>query len=388
MFENTSYFPALTTRAGELGAYQECFDPVKDAMVPIFTLTRYAETESLADSAAALVEALGGRRSIVDFDSRPRPITSLAEAAERRRRKNLRKVEAGEKESRPRSERELANDAERLRKTEAFNRELSNLLEPSQGPSRWLQLLGAFPELVPVLRLNDQLSLRIQLQSMIKNERVCAIRLRASEAGDRSIVLGCADVIAAGASRLVLIVDAGNIWGRADGSTANVLEVLRELRTGIGEGFDRITKIVLSTSFPRQPLRSVSPILSITDLQLHHNVAKEFEIRFGDYGSLPNRVDDSMARGWFSHVDLVTPANWHVALYENNRDFSKYVNASIDIIADAASWRLRADCWGTSVIEQVSRGNHTVEGRKFTHPAPWLTVRINQHLSQMALRRG
>lgn len=387
MFENASYFPALTTRAGELGAYQQCYDPVKDAMIPIFTLTRYAETESLIDSAGALVEALGGRRSIVDFDGRPRPVTSLAEAAERRRRKNLKRVEAGQDESRPRSERELANDAERLRRTEAFNRELSDFLDPSQGPSRWLQLLGGFPELVPVLRLIDEESLRIQLQSMIDEGRECAIRIRANEAVDRSAVMGCADLVASHADRIVMIVDAGNIWGRVDASTADVLDVLRQLRAAIGAGFDRLTMIVLSTAFPRQPLRSVSSILPINDLDLFRSVSEEFEIQYGDYGSLPNRVDDSMARGFLPHVDLVTPDSWHVALYENNRDFSKYVNACVDIMAKAA-WSRRADCWGTSIIEQVSRGDLTVAGRKFTHPAAWLTVRINQHLSQMALHRG
>ncbi|MFK0209202.1 hypothetical protein [Agrobacterium sp. NPDC090283] len=387
MFESATYFPALTTRAGELGAYDQCYDPVKDSIVPIFTLTRYAETESLVDSAEALMEALGGRRSIVDFDGRPRPVTSLAEAAERRRRENLKRVATGRNETRPRSERELANDAQRIRRTEAFNRELSDLLDPAQGPSRWLQLLRGVPELVPVLRLIDVQSTRVQLQSMIDEGRECAIRLRVNEAADRSAVLGCADLVTTHADRLVLIVDAGNIWGRADASTADVLNVLRQLRAGIGEGFDRLTKIVLSTAFPRQPLRNVSSVLPIKDLDLFRSVAEEFEIRFGDYGSLPNRVEDSMARGFLPHVDLVTPDSWHVALYENNRDFSKYVNACVDIMAKA-TWAQRADCWGTSIIEQVSRGNLTVAGKKFTHPAAWLTVRVNQHLSQMALHRG
>lgn len=387
MFENASYFPALTTRAGELGAYEQSYDPVKDSIVPIFTLTRYAETESLADSAEALMEALGGRRSIVDFDGRPRPVTSLAEAAERRRRENLKRVAAGGNESRPRSERELANDAQRLRRTEAFNRELSDLLDRAQGPARWLQLLRGFPELVPVLRLIDEQSLRTQLQSMIDEGRECAIRLRVNEAADSSAVLGCADLVALHADRLVLIVDAGNIWGRVDASTADILGVLRQLRAGVGEGFGRITTIVLSTAFPRQPLRNVSSVLPIKDLDLFRSVAEEFEIQFGDYGSLPNRVDDSIARGFLPHVDLVTADSWHVALYENNRDFSKYVNACVDIMAKAA-WSQRADCWGTSIIDQVSGGGLIVDGRKFTHPAAWLTVRVNQHLAQMALHRG
>lgn len=387
MFENTSYFPALTTRAGELGAYQECYDLVKDSIVPIFTLTRYAETESLVDSAEALMEALGGRRAIVDFDGRPRPVTSLAEAAERRRRENLKRAAAGRDESRPRSERELANDARRLRRTEAFNRELSDLLDPGQGPSRWLQLLGGFPELVPVLRLIDQQSLRVQLQSMIDEGRECAIRIRINEAVDSSVVLACADLVASHADRLVMIVDAGNIWGRADTSTAEVLDIFRQLRAGIGERFDRLTKIVLSTAFPRQPLRSLSSVLPIMDLGFFRRVAEEFEIRFGDYGSLPNRVDNSIARGFLPHVDLVTPDSWHVALYENNRDFSKYVNASVDIMADSA-WKRRAECWGTSIIERASLGDLIIDGWKFTHPAAWLAVRINQHLSQMALHRG
>jgi hypothetical protein len=385
MFDLVSYFPALTTRAGELAAYQQSLSAVRDALVPIFTLTRYAETKSLADSAAALIDALEGRPAIVDFDIRPRPVTSLAEAEERRRRTNLRRVQAGQNASRPRSDRQLAGDAERLRRTEAFNRELASLVEPSQGPRRWLELLHELPELVPVLRMVDARNLRQQLELMGGAGRAAAIKIRATEAYETSMVLECADLISSSAERLVLIVDVGNVWGRVDGSVMNVLDVLRRLQADI-EGFDHLTMVVLSTAFPRQPLRSMPSALPISDLDIHRRISEEFQIRLGDYGSLPNRTEDTIARGWFPHVDLVTPDHWHVALYENNRDASKYVDASRDIVGDTVRWRRRAQCWGTSIIEQVALGDQIIDGKSFTHPSPWLTVRINQHLSQMALR--
>ncbi|MGO7421926.1 hypothetical protein ACCT09_18945, partial [Rhizobium ruizarguesonis] len=382
MFETTSYFPSLTTRAGELTAYEQCYAPVKDALVPMFTLTRYAETESLVDSAVALMVALDGRPALVDFDTRPRKVTSLAEAEERRRRANLRRVQSGEKEGRPRSQKELARDAERLRKTEAFNESLAGLAEPSRGPFRWLDLVGNFPELVPILRMVDAPTLRRQLEQTSLAGRSTAIRIRVSQAAEAAMVLQCADIIGSCAAHLVLVVDAGNIWGRVDNAVANAMDVLRRIEAEVGEKFADLTTVVLSTSFPRQPLRTMPSILPISDLTLHARIAEAFDIRLGDYGSLPNRTEDTPARGWFPHVDLVTPDHWHVSLFENNRDAKKYVDASKAIVSKS-EWAHRAQCWGASVIEQVSRGDQIIDGKSFTHPSPWLTVRINQHLSQI-----
>ncbi|WFU49114.1 beta family protein [Sinorhizobium terangae] len=386
MFETTSYFPSLTTRAGELSAYDQCYAPVKDALIPIFTLTRNADTESLVDSAAALVAALDGRSAIVDFDPRPRKVTSLAEAAEKRRRANLRRAQSGQREGRPRSEKELANDAERLRRTEAFNESLTSLTEPSRGPFRWLELVGTFPELVPILRIVDAPTLRRQLEQTSLAGRPAAIRIRVSEGSEAAMVMQCADLIGPSAASLVLIIDAGNIWARVDSAVADVKSILLGLRAAIGEGFEDLTTVVLSTGFPRQPLRTLPAILPISDLTLHRRIAEDFDIRLGDYGSLPNRTEDTPARGWFPHVDLVTPDDWHISLFENNRDPKKYIDAS-RVIANKTEWAERAQCWGASVIEQVSRGVQIIDGKSFTHPAAWLTVRVNQHLSQMARRR-
>ncbi len=387
MFDAISYFPVLTTRAGELNAYEQCYPDVKNAMVPVFTLTRYAETESFANSAAALTGALEGRPAIVDFDPRARPVTSLAEAAERRRRNNLRRVQAGQSESRPRSERQLANDAQRLRRTEAFNRSLADLMNPSEGPSRWLDLVETFPELVPVLRMTDAAALRRQLERTCAAGRPAAIRIRISEPSETAIVLSCAGLIRSCAPFVVLIVDAGNIWGRGDAAAAGILDVLRRIRHDVGDEFDQVTIIALSTAFPRQPLRSMPPVLPISDLALHREISEWFDVRLGDYGSLPNRTEDTIARGWFPHVDLATPDHWHVSLYENNRDATKYVDASRDIVGNQELWSQKVECWGTEVIEQVARGDQIIGGRSFTHPSPWLSVRINQHMSQMVRHR-
>lgn len=385
MFDTTTYFPTLTTKAGELLAYEHCYPEVKDGMVPIFTLTRYEDTETFADSAAALMSALKGRPAIVDFDPAPRTVTSLAEAAERRRRANLKRVESGGTAGRPRSERQLANDVARLQRTEVFNAGIAALMEPSAGPRRWLDLIASFPDLVPILRLVNEATLREQIAHVRSEGRRAAIRLRVGEPAHVAMVAACADALAEASESLILIVDSGNIWGRVDNSTADALDILRRLARAVGQGFATLTTVVVSTAFPRQPLRSVASTLSISDLSLHSQVAREFDIRLGDYGSLPNRNEDTPARGWFPHVDLVTAGSWQIFLYEENRNPLRYVTASSDAVG-SEQWRERADCWGTSIIEQVSRGNQIIDGRKFTHPSPWLSVRINQHLTRMALR--
>ena len=379
------YFPSISTRVGEISAYDRCDEATKDLITPIVTLARYKVTESFAEAATALVAGLEGRPAVVDFDPIPRLVTSAAEALERRERSNLIRLKSGRKAARPRSAKELANDAERTRKTEAFNLNLRSLLDPLAGPYAWLELTRAFPELTPALRLANREVLRGQLEFMGRAGRRAAVRVRVDELKEVEAFQANLAVIAANAGAVDLILDADNIWGRTRTSTEKVASLLERVEKAAAARMSELRVIVLSTSFPKVALKGVESVLQIEDLALHETLRRRFDIQYGDYASLPNRTEDVIARGWFPHVDLVTDDEWHIELVEENRNAAGYVTAAEAIVAKP-QWRERADCWGSRIIAEVSGGAQIVDDKKYTHPSPWLTVRMNQHLTKMALR--
>ncbi|MUT27261.1 hypothetical protein A9K71_23140 [Mesorhizobium sp. WSM3873] len=81
------YFPSFSTRPFEFKAYAHCTETIKDSIIRIVTLTRQTRADSFSDSIELVSDASQGRPVIVDFDKTPRPLTTEAEAADKRRQK-------------------------------------------------------------------------------------------------------------------------------------------------------------------------------------------------------------------------------------------------------------------------------------------------------------
>ncbi|WP_074061602.1 beta family protein [Rhizobium etli] len=387
MFDGRPYFPAMSTRVHEEFAYSKCPDDVKDAMVPIVTLTRYAKGETLLETATVLLEDLGSRPAIVDFDPEPKPTTSVEEATERRRRREITRAAAGQKAGRPRSEKELANDEKNRKKTEAFNRHIIELTDPTHGAVRWVDMISDLPQLIPVLRATSSEQISSQLEIVKRKGTRGAFRIKPGDAGQVAAFFQAVRYIRESAGSLLVIVDVEDIRGRFRAASAASTDFLSRLYEGLGDDVDRLETVLLSNSFPKTSLKDMPRRLEIEELGLHREISKTFSVGYGDYMSIPPRTSSIVAaNGWFPHVDLVASNAWHICLYENNSDQTKYVAAAKDT-TESDQWASRADCWGTSIIERVAEGDLTIDGKKFTTPTAWLSVRANQHITQMALSR-
>ncbi len=390
MFDGIQYFPAMSTRAHEQLAYAKCPSSVKNRMVPIVTLTRYDREETLEETASILLNDLDGRPAIVDFDPLPREMTSAEEAAERRRRKQEVRAATGQKEARARSPKELANDAERRRKTAAFNGDIHNLTDPRQGPIRWVEMISEFPELLPILGHGSRDVIQGQLDVIGRKGTRGALRLDPRQPYASTAISGSLGSIRDHIESLLIIVDLKSIRGEATASIAAAKSFLAQLYEGLGNDADHMEVVLLSNSFPpaKSSLRDLSRTLHMDELRVHREITGTFPARYGDYMSVPPRRGSGRGgNGWFPHVDLVTPSTWHIGLYENNSDKWKYIDASIDTVG-GENWESRADCWGTSVIKRVAEERTLqIDGKNFTSPTGWISVRANQHLTQMALNR-
>ncbi len=387
MFDGSLYFPAMSTRVHEQLAYSKCSDQVKDLMVPVVTLTRYGKSESLLETADVLLADLAGRTAIVDFDPEPRPTTSAEEAAGRRKRKEEARLAKGGKPGRPRTEKQLAMDAENRRRTDLFNKHVEDLIDPYGGGARWIEMISEIPELIPVLQVVPG-QVESQLEIIRRKGTRAAFRIKPRDASQTKVFFDNIAAVRDHTDAVLVIVDFEDIRGRVTSSLETAKQFYAHLFEGLRDKADFLQTVLMSNSFPGPPLRDVSRKLEIEDRHFHRKVSETFPTQYGDYMSIPPRRGSGIsANGWFPHVDLVSRDHWNVCLFENNSDETKYVEAAKEL-RDGPYWRQRVDCWGSTVIERVATDQSlVVDGKRFTTPTSWLSVRANQHLNQLALNR-
>ncbi|TIS13834.1 MAG: hypothetical protein E5X09_07145, partial [Mesorhizobium sp.] len=368
------YFPSFSTRPFEFKAYAHCTETIKDSIIPIVTLTRQTRAESFSDSIDLVSDVSQGRPVIVDFDRTPRPLTTEAEAADKRRQK----AEKRGTPSRDRTKKEIAHYAELRRETEQFNAHLSGLKDPVTGSVSWIRMASAHAGMVPVVRLVSSEAVTAQIQAANASGIAVAFRIDPED----QLQVGLAG---RGLSALrqpggaFLILDAGDVRNRVSSACAAAESALHSLKNAAGESFDHVRKALVSGSFPSSSLRDLPRLLPMEEGLFYERVSGSWQVEYGDHASLPKRSARSGSNGWFPHVDLTLDGHWRIELEERNSDRTGYGRCARATIA-SGEWKSGIECWGTSVIKQVADGSSTVDGVKFVVPAAWLSVRANQHI--------
>ncbi|MEI5679526.1 MULTISPECIES: beta family protein [unclassified Mesorhizobium] len=376
------YFPCFSTRAFEFMAYSRCSNSVKDSILPVITLTRQKLAESFSDTFDLVSDAAEGRPIILDFDTTPRVVTSAEEAAAIRRQKAAKREALDGKKPRERTEKELARYAELRRRTEQFNAHLRGFLEPRHGAAAWIAMAGAHSGVVPVVRLTSMEAVNGQIA--VANQNIYPVAFRIDPENPEEVAMAGAGIAALhnpGSSYLLL--DSGFVRNRASSSAAATEAALQQLKNSAGEAFGVSRKVVISGSFPASSLRELPRLLQMEERLHHDSISGSWSVEYGDHASLPKKSNRKGGNGWFPHVDLTLDRHWRVELEERNSDPTGYVRCAKKTV-NSDDWKRRTQCWGTSVIEEVSAGTTTIDKTKFVVPGPWIAVRANQHISRHA----
>lgn len=92
---------------------------------------------------------------------------------------------------------------------------------------------------------------------------------------------------------------------------------------------------------------------------------------------------------WRPHVEVCHHDRWHYSRAERNSKGAEVVNLAAALVDNPEIWSGRAACWGTEMIKWVADGNlKNTDGKSLTIPGPWISIRVNQHLTQQALTRA
>lgn len=350
------YAPIIKASAAEMRAIENLTDSCKDAITPVFELTRSRKSKNAQQGDIYrrldhLNEIYGNRRFILDLTS----------------------------------DRNLIN--EQIRK----------LQDNNNGYENWVKFISLlkddYNDLVPAIQINDlgvkneaELYEKVQRQVRQFDNRLELVvyRLPLEYEYYESDLRHISNSISH--SKVFCIIDAGFIsQGKSSIYAAKARDVTKVVKK---YNIDNIA--ISATSFPRNPIQygndengewNLEECLFYEEMEKDKPKAKYI---YSDYATIyPIRSDQAGGNGWVPRIDMPTEKTLYY--YRSRRRdneltyFNAYVRVARKVVSDQKfkiTKKMIKNCWGIEQIELAAEG--TPGGLS---PSFWISVRMNIHIS-------
>lgn len=337
------YIPLLKTTDAELKGYEKLSAQAKDAMLPLFELTKARRTKKdtygdISKRMDRLSEITGGRKFILDLTSHD----------------------------------------------DLSNYQIEDLLTPYSGFSNWVDFLSRYKNLsiIPAIHIDpSNLNETKALAKKLAAYPLLALRV---ESFDQDIRKYLQEINTAlnGLEKLILIIDhefikPDQLPEKIQAGINQLDSILNSLRPG--------STAIASSGFPKSVQGHTKTCeyhggwFEKTELALFEGIknSTQHEIIYSDYGSVhPVRYNGAMST-WVPRVDF---SLWGKYIYTRyRRNDGGYSAAARDMLQHPEYSRLNS-CWGCDEIEHAA-----TEHPNGLSPAHWISVRVNIHLTRHAL---
>jgi hypothetical protein len=356
------YFPDLLATGSEQMGYRRLSDEDKDALIPIFGLTHRRSSPDLSDAIQLITDSAGARPFLLDLDHRPAPPPYEARNpadpdAEARR------VEA---------EREVQ---------ERYNGLLAQLLSSTDGFAAWRDVVGRFPNAIPMLQYSDLQSearnvLR-QAALLSRNGASIGLRIRRGAAEAAAQVTSQIISVLDEPGQLLIFLDCGqgriHLQDRAAFARDTIQLILGELDVAQQS---EIRAVCMSNSM-LQPNHDLMRSLPNLDWRIWRSAREVFPFAFGDYGAMPRAAAHSsfIPRDWRATVTYPLPESWLIYRSPNTNDPAGWIEGS-EAITNHADYAPPPDAWGAALVAAGADGNiDGAESARF-----WTAAKVNLHL--------
>lgn len=339
VLENKLYVPTLAVRASEMNGLEYLPGATKDRMTPCILLAPWANSHSL-DRAIERVERAFPNRSYfldIDYDYQ---ISNL--------------------ESPP-------------------QRELSNLIQPQDCFSNWIEFVSGHEHAWPCIQTRDldEDELIKQIESVQELGRPYCMRI----VRDR-FPNNFDDVVSAfssgGAADFAIILEGG--WTR---DPLSLMVWFDGLIGGSLQQIDANVPVIVScTSMPKMftPFSGVTPV-EFSNRELVQQIARgsnRTSVIYGDWGSTRPREATGFANRPFDRIDYPTETAWHIA--RNKDEEWDFERAARQIIQSENIWDGTLGIWGEEMIYQTTIN----EEIGINTPQKNVAARVNIHLHRQA----
>ncbi|POP69008.1 beta family protein [Pseudomonas syringae] len=334
-FERYGYYPALRTRAAELGGLKQLTRHEKEKIVPLITLGKWPRSEDIQVSLDKVVDAMGDLPFILDV----------------------------------------------TRESKHHCENSASLLSPENNFSAWRNFVSQKDNIVPVVQITDSARIRditMQAREFETTKNSLAFRITNPQRDIQKVISSLATLDSP--EKAIVFIDLGYIRGNIPIVTTAAVSAINQLRQEIPETIIS----VLSTSFPstvttfcREDGRSGE--IDIIERELFQTIGGRDICIYGDHGSIHAVVYDETGGRYVPRIDLPFDDSWYFER-RSGEDSSGYIDAARAILREYPDLA-EDDSWGAGMIKNAANGE--IEG--MGSPAKWIAVRVNMHISRQIL---
>ncbi len=366
-FSDYAYFPALLSSAEEHMAFENLNADTKDALLPIFEISRHSTATNFDQAIASLRHVAGNRPFILDLYKEPPP------------------------QPREPRDREDADSMERYQRQmvlyQSHANALTTLLNSTDGFSAWRELTATFPNAVPTLQFSDAARENRQVirqaANLARNGNSFAIRITSAVDGSIFEAMAAITSILDTPEQMLLIVDCGQgriqIPHRAEFAAQAIARVHTLL--SLAERA-QIRAVCLSNSFMK-PSRDGFSTWDNLDWRLWEAATETHAMTFGDYGASNRFQSTYMPSDWRATVVMPLDHSWQIYRHPNANDRDGWI-VGARRIRDEGGLDGAPDCWGTRMIGRAAEGNIAgVESARF-----WRAAKVNIHITRQTTFAG
>lgn len=361
-FSSFNYVPVLATTEVERIAYERLRDSTRDAILPLFELTRHRSAIDFEES-CHLLQDFVTNQFILDLDKRVAPPPYQAQNP-----------------SNPVAEQQRV--ARETQENDAFNTYLSALLSPANGFQRWRELASCFPNAVPVLQYTNPAAQAnaIIRQASLLSQGGNSIALRIFSSQSEVVCQIATQIIAMlpASSQIIIIFDCGQGRRGASEKAAWVQDSLQKIIAGLEiEQAAALSAVCMSNSYP-QPNHEGIRIVENFDRTIWTEASESFPFIFGDYAAShkASALSSFLPRTYRATVVHSLDQAWVVHRHQNSDDPMGWAEGSAAIIASGEFSPMES--WTDESIHAVAGG---VLGEMST-PRPWHAARISGHIER------
>lgn len=353
------YIPIIKTGDAELRGVAQLTDSVKDAITPIFELTRSRKTAKLKEGSIfrrldKLEEVFGThRRFVLDITSDPL----------------------------------------------LCNSEIKGLQDSAQGYSNWCHFIitqkERFPEILPMIQISENEDLSLdennrnlaeQVSLLKQNFPILFYRINIDDEIYEDDLEVITQALKGQTNSLVCCMDAVFIPRE---KAASFAQNIAKKIININNRFGIVHFSLAGTSFPQTVtqisaedtadifLEEVAFAQQVTDLLKQKD---NITLIYGDYGSINQKRNDMITSGWIPRIDC--PTKDLIFYYKKRRDgetyAQRYMEVATMVVRDPRFQQLRKqiECWGIDEIIYASENKP-----RGLAPSFWISVRLNIHIS-------
>lgn len=333
------YTPVIKTRDAELKAFANLKQNIKNSILPIFELTKSRKTKNIPDG---------------DIHKRMVEIKKIA------------------------GENPFILDLSTNEKY--LNPQIETLLSPNNGFYEWVYFINSYSHLniIPMIHIYDDedfSDIEAFVSSPHLRGRDFAVRLPYDEQNINEFI----DPIIRNLenSNLYVIIDVGQISSNLNEIETSIKERIIEIKSC---RYNKIKIIVTATSFPKLvgPYGENNGEFPISEEILYQKLKKEFDIIYGDYGSINIEQVEIKGGTFIPRIDISLSDKFFYERYRRHE--GSYARCAKNIVKNIKYIPIQS--WADEEIILAS-----VDAPSGISPSFWIAVRMNYFMTKRVMMR-